>query len=91
MSAKKSLLFGFLAALIFHGAVFTLLAVAQGQQSHWALVQLRGAAEYWPIAIYTFALAGFVLGRVIWDSVYPPADDRLDMSKSYLLQTVPVF
>ena len=89
MSAKKSLFFGFLAALLFHGAVITLLAVAEGYQSDWALVQLRGIADYWQIAIYTYALLGLALGRVIWDSVYPPNDDRVDAAKSYLLQTVP--
>ncbi|MCA9984196.1 MAG: hypothetical protein KDE09_01460 [Anaerolineales bacterium] len=89
MSAKKSLFFGFLAALAFHGVVLTILAVARGFQSEWALVQLRGVAEYWHIALYTYALLGLVLGRVIWDSVYRPGDDRIDASKSYLLQKVP--
>ena len=89
MSAKKSLLFGFLAALAFHGVVMTLLAIAMGFQSDWALVQLRGVVEYWHIALYTFALLGLVFGRVIWDSVYRPSDDRLDAAKSDLLQKVP--
>ena len=85
MSAKKSIFYGFAIALVLHIIVFEVLTLLAIADSQWALVQLKGVYTYWPGAILIFALTGFTMGRMIWDSVYRPKEELVDIGKGEFL------
>jgi hypothetical protein len=60
-------------ATVINIAVFVTLALGVGFEAEWAYSSFTAGIYYWPLAVINFVLLGFVLGRVIWDWVYPPS------------------